>query len=396
VFNVVINGQTALSQFDIVARSGGWSIPVDAAVPVNVTTGQIAIQFVAVTASPQVCAIEIIPGQVAAPQLNSLTPSSATTGSSFPVTLTGSNFTSDVVVNAGPNITVSNVTVVSATQITATFTIPDSVPTATANVTVTTPGGTTPALPLDVTSTTGLTRINAGGLGFIDSVGLFWSADTGFNPNGGGPSATSNLITGASAPGVYQFAHYGNGPGSPQLTYTFTVPNGSYMVNLKVVDAVKSGPGQRVFSVAINGQTVLSNLDLFVQTGQMNQAYDSAFPVSVTNGQVVIQYTTSVLNSKVCGIEIVPASAAPAPSITSISPGSATAGSTVPVTITGTGFANGVTVGAGPKITVKNVVVVNATTVTANFTVAAGTPPGTVNVSVATSGGTATAPFTTQ
>jgi hypothetical protein len=168
------------------------------------------------------------------------------------------------------------------------------------------------------------------------------------------------------------------------------------MVNLKVVDAVKSGPGQRVFSVAINGQTVLSNLDLFVQTGQMNQAYDSAFPVSVTNGQVVIQYTTSVLNSKVCGIEIVPASAAPAPSITSISPGSATAGSTVPVTITGTGFANGVTVGAGPKITVKNVVVVNATTVTANFTVAAGTPPGTVNVSVATSGGTATAPFTTQ
>jgi hypothetical protein len=40
-----------------------------------------------------------------------------------PVTITGSSLNTDVAVNAGPGVTVSNVNVVNSTQITATLTI---------------------------------------------------------------------------------------------------------------------------------------------------------------------------------------------------------------------------------------------------------------------------------
>jgi hypothetical protein len=47
------------------------------------------------------------------------------------------------VINAGPNIAVSNVNVVSATQVTATFTIAAGAPSGAASVKATTEGGTT-------------------------------------------------------------------------------------------------------------------------------------------------------------------------------------------------------------------------------------------------------------
>ena len=64
-------------------------------------------------------------------------------GTAVPVTITGTNLLSDVVINAGPNITVNNITVVSATQVNATFNVSASAPLGQANVTVTTEGGTT-------------------------------------------------------------------------------------------------------------------------------------------------------------------------------------------------------------------------------------------------------------
>jgi Bacterial Ig domain/IPT/TIG domain len=78
-----------------------------------------------------------------APGLASCSPASGIQGSIVPVTLTGSNFISGatvVVSNAG--VTVSSITVVSATQITAMFTLAASAPLGAANVTVTTSGGT--------------------------------------------------------------------------------------------------------------------------------------------------------------------------------------------------------------------------------------------------------------
>jgi hypothetical protein len=82
------------------------------------------------------------------------------------------------------------------------------------------------------------------------------------------------------------------------------------------------------------------------------------------------------------------------PVLTSIAPNSGVRGSTVAVTLTGTGLtgATAVTTSAA-NITVSGVTVVNDTTVTANFVIGANTALGAKNVTVTTPGGT-TAPVT--
>ena len=55
--------------------------------------------------------------------LTSIAPSTGDSGTSATVTLNGNNLSPVPIVNAGPHISVSNINVVSATQLTATFTI---------------------------------------------------------------------------------------------------------------------------------------------------------------------------------------------------------------------------------------------------------------------------------
>jgi hypothetical protein len=69
-----------------------------------------------------------------------------------PVTIQGTNFVSGATVSVGnPGIAVSGVTVVSATQITATFTVAAGAALGAANVTVTTSGGISPTATFTVT-----------------------------------------------------------------------------------------------------------------------------------------------------------------------------------------------------------------------------------------------------
>jgi hypothetical protein len=79
-----------------------------------------------------------------APTLTSVSPNNGSRGSAVAVTLTGSNFTAigSTVAVAGAGVTVSGVTVVDSSHITATFTISGTAGTTARNVTVTTAGGT--------------------------------------------------------------------------------------------------------------------------------------------------------------------------------------------------------------------------------------------------------------
>jgi len=77
------------------------------------------------------------------------------------------------------------------------------------------------------------------------------------------------------------------------------------------------------------------------------------------------------------------------PTLTSISPASGPQGSNVNVTLTGTNFVTPVTVNfGGAGVTVASVVVASATSITAQFQIAAGAALGAQNVSVTTAGGT--------
>ena len=69
VFNVSINGQQVLANFDMAAAAGA-NTAIDKTFTINTTTGQIAIQFTGVVQNPKVNAIEIVSGIVSPIHVN--------------------------------------------------------------------------------------------------------------------------------------------------------------------------------------------------------------------------------------------------------------------------------------------------------------------------------------
>ena len=131
-------------------------------------------------------------------------------------------------------------------------------------------------------------RVNSAGSAYTDPQGRVWSADTGFS---GGTVATvsGRAIANTVDDVLYQSERWG------PFTYTFTVPAGSYLVTLKFAEtAFTSGAasGQRVFNVAINGTTVLTNFDIKATAGGANIAVDRTFAVNAGAGSnnLVIQF----------------------------------------------------------------------------------------------------------
>ena len=160
-------------------------------------------------------------------------------------------------------------------------------------------GGSTPA---PTPTTFSPIRVNAGGGGYTDPQGHVWSADYGYSA--GNAYSNGNSISNTNAVTLYQSERWGSGV----FQYQFGVPNGSYWVNLKFAEIYFTARGQRVFNVAINGQTVLSNFDIVANAGGPNIPCDRQFSTNVTNGQIVIQLTGVVQNPKISAIEITPPS----------------------------------------------------------------------------------------
>ncbi|TMA70495.1 MAG: hypothetical protein E6J77_27280, partial [Deltaproteobacteria bacterium] len=110
---------------------------------------------------------------VLVPAVTSITPPQGTAGAAVAVTLAGSGFATGATVSAGAGITVSNVSVVSATQLTATLTIAAGASPGGRDVSVINPGGGTGTL--------------AGGFTVGAAAGV---AVTSIAPNQGGQGAT--------------------------------------------------------------------------------------------------------------------------------------------------------------------------------------------------------------
>ncbi len=91
--------------------------------------------------------------------------------------------------------------------------------------------------------------------------------------------------------------------GAPQVTYQIPVLNMDYLVTLKFAEIYFAWNGSRVFDVSLQGQTVLSKLDLFHVAGT-NRAYDITLPVNVTGGILSIDFRSIVSTAKVNAILI--------------------------------------------------------------------------------------------
>lgn len=168
-----------------------------------------------------------------------------------------------------------------------------------------------------------VTAINAGG----DTQGNF-IADT--DSSGGSQYSTSSSVDTGNvvnpAPeAVYQSVRYGN-------SFGYTIPNltanASYTVRLHFnelywgsgLSGNSGGEGSRVFNVAINNSTVLTNFDIFSTAGGANKALVEQFPVTAdANGNIAIQFTTVTDNAMVNGIEVYSGTLPPLPTPTPVS-----------------------------------------------------------------------------
>lgn len=158
-----------------------------------------------------------------------------------------------------------------------------------------TPGGTQPATGASVFAS------NVGGAAYTSPSGVSYKADAGYT--GGRVGTTSAAIGGTTEGALYQNERFGN------FSYAIPLANGNYNVTLKFAEIYWTAPGKRVFSVTMNGKTVIGNLDLFAKVGK-NKAYDVTVPASVTNGVLSIGFVTHADNATVSAIRVSPAGTA--------------------------------------------------------------------------------------
>ena len=189
---------------------------------------------------------------------------------------------------------------------------------------------TTAGLPGDVyraglpAPTNVLYRVNAGGplVGAADN-GPDWAADDDGNPspyhNSGSSTAGFGTVgsVDATVPAGTPTALYSDErwdpSGDPEMKWQFPVPAGTQIqVRLYLANRYDgtSAPGSRVFDVALDGVTVLDDLDLSATVGH-NVGTMRAFTI-VSDGSVDIDLGHVVENPLIDGIEIVKAGPPPA------------------------------------------------------------------------------------
>lgn len=150
-------------------------------------------------------------------------------------------------------------------------------------------------------------RVLCGGPAYTDSKGHLWKADFGYN--NGTVSANANTIAGTTDPTLFHYGRW-NGVATTPLTYTFTVPSGTYHVNLYFAETSGFTTGVRVFNVRMQGQLIFQNLDIYAAAGA-NTALVKGADIAATNGQLQIEFDNMTQNPKINAIEIVQTSTAP-------------------------------------------------------------------------------------
>lgn len=151
---------------------------------------------------------------------------------------------------------------------------------------------------------------------YTDSKGQVWQADADFNA--GATYATGTAVTGSPDPKLYQSQRYSR-TDSPALTYTIPLANGSYTLNLYFSEIYGPAATVRMFNVKANGTALLTNFNIASDAGGAFKADVKTFPVTVTNGNLIIEFdhvAGTPENPAISAIEVLPATPAQPDSIT--------------------------------------------------------------------------------
>lgn len=138
--------------------------------------------------------------------------------------------------------------------------------------------------------------INVGGDEYVSALGFVYEKDRDFD--GGSLSSTVDAISNTSDDMLYQSERYGN------YSYQLPVAAGRYRVILKMTEIFATANAARLFSVSVEGQPVVSNMDLHASFGH-DVAHDVESPIiEVNDGNLTIEVSATVDNGTLSAIEV--------------------------------------------------------------------------------------------
>ena len=338
----------------------------------------------------------------AAPAITSLSPNQAPESSTKAIVITGSNFTAPLTVNTCPAITPSLVSLVSSTQISATFSINPLGPLGACAVTVITANGTSAAATFTVLI----------GPPFLGSI----TPSTGFRGRTVPISIVgANMTSGTLSP-IPDITFAGTVVTDTLLTSNFAISGTAPLGTRNVIVTTPSGPSNTLLFTVAAAPPVLTSItpaqgvaattvpvtiagtDLLDGTLNLPAGFTvSGVPVvtptsiaanlviasTVPSGLQNITVTTTGGTSNAVTFRILPA-------LTSIVPATAKAGTATSVTLNGTSLNAVTAINAGANIAVS-LIVPGLNTVTATFTTLASAPLGPQSVTVTDANGTSNA-----
>jgi large repetitive protein len=319
VFDVSIEGNKVLDNFDIVAATGAFTATTRT-FNISVSDGILNIYFSTLAVDggvnrPLISAIEILSSTI----LNQ--PPTANAGTDQSITLPANSIT----LTGTGNDPDGSIAGYAWTKVSgpSSFTI-QSPNSASTNVTglvegtyvfrlTVTDNGSTPATGTDdvsvfvLNSTSTLEyRINAGGPQLSTSIGNF-AADNYFSPSPGFVFSTSSAIANTIDDALYQ-TERSSTVSNGTFSYAVPVNNGTYTVVLHFAEIYWTAVNKRKFDVNIENVKVLDNYDIFQKAGALT-ATTETFVASVSDGVLNIDFSASSADGgidrpKVSAIEI--------------------------------------------------------------------------------------------
>ena len=133
-----------------------------------------------------------------------------------------------------------------------------------------------------------------------------WSGNSAFGYVGGHKWVPTEWwqgigpVGGTADHGLYKTQRYGW-----QEYRVSRIPNGDYLLTLRFDEQEVHGPGFKIFDVAVEGQTVLGNLDIYDQVGRYH-ALDRRFAVTVADGELNVITTPVAGEASLSALELVP------------------------------------------------------------------------------------------